>query len=52
MRPEIGVLIAPGQKNWGILAGASYSFATNKNESFNIDNLKNFSFNIGLFLAY
>jgi opacity protein-like surface antigen len=52
VRPEIGVLIAPGQKNWGILAGASYSFATNKNESFNIDNLKNFSFNIGLFLAY
>lgn len=52
VRPEIGVLIAPGQKNWGILAGASYSFATNKNDRFQIDNLKNFSFNIGLFMAY
>ncbi|RAJ06592.1 outer membrane protein with beta-barrel domain [Chitinophaga skermanii] len=51
VRPEIGVLIRPGQANWGILAGASYSFATNKNSLFDQSNLKNVSFNIGLFLT-
>lgn len=50
-RPELGVLIAPGgQRNWGVLLGASYSYATNKNSTLKINDLKNISFNIGLFL--
>lgn len=51
VRPELGLLVMPGRQNrWGILAGASYSYATNKNSTFDLDNLKNFSFNIGFFL--
>lgn len=50
VRPEIGVLIRPGQKNWGILAGASYGYSTNQNDFFGINNLKNVAFNIGFFL--
>jgi len=52
VRPEVGVLIAPNMRNWGILASAAYSYATNKNTLFGIDNMQNFSFNIGLFLSY
>lgn len=50
VRPEIGVLIRPNGGNWGILLGAAYSYATNKNDLFQNDNLKSFNFNIGLFL--
>jgi opacity protein-like surface antigen len=50
VRPEIGVLIRPNGGNWGIFLGASYSYATNKNDLFQNDNLKSFNFNIGLFL--
>ncbi len=50
IRPEIGVLIRPNGGNWGILLGAAYSYATNKNDLFKNDNLKSFNFNIGLFL--
>lgn len=51
VRPEVGALIMPGnQSRWGILAGASWSYATNKNTSFGVDNLKNFAFNIGFFI--
>lgn len=50
VRPEIGALIRPNGGNWGILLGASYQYATNKNDLFQIDNLKSFNFNIGLFL--
>lgn len=52
VRPEAGLLIAPNQRNWGILAGAGYSYATNKNTLYDLNSLQNFSFNIGLFLAY
>ncbi|MGO4291978.1 outer membrane beta-barrel protein [Chitinophaga sp. RAB17] len=50
VRPEIGALIRPNGGNWGIILGASYQYATNKNDLFQIDNLKSFNFNIGLFL--
>lgn len=50
VRPQIGVLIRPNGGNWGILLGAAYSYATNKNDLFQNDNLKSFNFNIGLFL--
>ncbi|CAL1518678.1 outer membrane beta-barrel protein [Chitinophaga sp. MM2321] len=52
IRPEIGALIRPRGNNWGILLGANYGYATNKNDLFQIDNLKNFSFNIGFFLSH
>ncbi len=50
VRPELGVLIRPKMRNWGILANAGWSYATNKNDLFDINSLKNFSFNIGLFI--
>lgn len=50
VRPEVGALIRPNGGNWGIILGASYQYATNKNDLFKIDNLKSFNFNIGLFL--
>ncbi|ATL49079.1 hypothetical protein COR50_18940 [Chitinophaga caeni] len=51
VRPEIGVLIHPKSNNWGFLLSANYNFATNKNSLFDINNLKSFSFNIGLYIG-
>lgn len=52
VRPEIGVLISPGHKHWGIIASAGYGFATNKNDVFDINNLKNVAFNVGFFISH
>jgi opacity protein-like surface antigen len=51
VRPEIGVLVRPGNGNWGINIGANYNFATNKNDLFDINNLQSFNFNIGVIFA-
>ncbi|MGX5820359.1 outer membrane beta-barrel protein [Chitinophaga lutea] len=52
VRPEIGLLVSPGMKNWGILANVGYNFATNKIDLTGQDNLKSVNFNIGLFLTH
>lgn len=47
-RPEIGVIWSPSNfGDWGILLGASYSYATNKTEFLNNDSFKNVGINIG-----
>ncbi|SHM82406.1 Outer membrane protein beta-barrel domain-containing protein [Chitinophaga jiangningensis] len=51
VRPEVGVLIRPNNGNWGILAGAHYQYATNKNDLFDQNSLKSFGFNVGFFLS-
>jgi hypothetical protein len=48
-RPQIGVYIPFSEFNHnGLLLAAGYNFATNKNESFRINNMQNFWVSIGI----
>jgi outer membrane protein W len=47
VRPEVGLLV-PFNRAIGAYLSAAYNFSTNKNDDFNIDNLKHFAFNIGV----
>jgi len=46
-RPEVGFLLPFGNGVNGLIA-ASYNFSTNKNDEFNIDNLKQWGLNVGI----
>jgi hypothetical protein len=48
-RPQIGALIPFSEYgHGGLLLGAGYNFATNKNETFRIDNMQSFWVSIGV----
>ncbi len=47
VRPEIGTVIKMGD-NFGILAGAHYSYSTNKIDLLNRNSFSNFGFDIGV----
>lgn len=47
LRPEVGLLV-PFNTYWSILLAGGYNTSTNKNEDFKIDNLKQWTLNIGL----
>lgn len=51
-RPQVGALIRlqPTSPSY-IMLGAGYNYATNKNESFKVDNMSNFWFSIGFGFA-
>ncbi|PWU02480.1 MAG: hypothetical protein C5B52_05300 [Bacteroidetes bacterium] len=47
-RPEIGVIWHPeGNINWGIMLGASYSYATNKTDLIGSNSFQNFGLSLG-----
>jgi len=49
-RPELGVMIEPTpHAGFGILAGVSYSYATNSQDVFKINGLKSLGFQLGVF---
>jgi hypothetical protein len=53
VRPEVGAIVKLGSTgDWGILAGARYSYSTNKETSFKIDKLKALSFQLGFAWMY
>ncbi|MBN9299484.1 MAG: outer membrane beta-barrel protein [Filimonas sp.] len=47
VRPEIGVLM-PFNRYWSVLLAGGYNVSTNKNDEFKIDNLKQWTLNVGL----
>lgn len=47
VRPEVGVLL-PFNRYWNVLLAGGYNFSTNKNDEFKIDNLKQWTLNVGL----
>jgi len=48
IRPEIGAIVKPDpHSGFGILLGARYSYATNKQSTFKIDGLSNLGFQLG-----
>lgn len=52
-RPEIGTIIRFHQdSDMGLLLGARYSYSTNSNDSFKIDNLQALGFNLGFVWTY
>jgi hypothetical protein len=49
VRPEVGALIKVNpQTGWGILAAVRYSYSTNKQTEFKIDNLQAIGFQLGV----
>jgi outer membrane protein W len=49
VRPELGALIKVNPKSgWGILAGVRYSYSTNKQTEFKIDNLSSIGVQLGV----
>lgn len=53
VRPEVGALIKLGTNSgWAILAGVRYSYSTNKQTEFKIDNLQSFGYQLGIALGY
>lgn len=50
--PEVGLHVKTNKDNrWAFNAGAQYSYATNKNEDYNLKNIRSYSFNVGLNLS-
>ncbi len=53
IRPELGTIIKfDPTSSVGAMIGVRYSFSTNKEEAFNIDNLESLGFNLGLCWTY
>jgi outer membrane protein W len=48
VRPEVGVLVRLGASPTYALLSVGYNYATNKNEAYNITNVSQISFNIGI----
>ena len=48
-RPELGLIIKPNQLSaFGVLLGASYSYATNANNDYGFNSLQSFNIQIGI----
>jgi len=53
IRPEIGTIIKfDPTSGTGLLLGVRYSFSTNQEEAFKIDNLESLGFNLGICWSY
>ena len=47
--PEVGLHVRTGKNNrWAINTGVQYSYATNKNNDYNLKNFQSYNFNLGL----